>query len=108
MIFRLSFGAIVQDPSYISNIGRTGSSANITGYSNPAVDDLIAQADAATDEATRCSLYEQIDQTLSQEAIFLAPFRGTSTWFFKPQVRGMKVAMGRIWNSIHQMYIAAE
>lgn len=107
-IFRLSFGATVQDPSYISNVARTGSSANITGYSNPALDDLIAQADAETDEAARCALYEQIDQTISQDAVFLAPFRGTSTWFFKPEVRGMKVAMGRIWHSIHKMYIAAE
>ncbi len=73
-----------------------------------ALDDLIAQADAETDEAARCGLYEQIDQTISQDAVFLAPFRGTSTWFFKPQVRGMKVAMGRIWHSIHKMYIAAE
>jgi ABC-type transport system substrate-binding protein len=107
-IFRLSFGASVQDPAYVSNVGRTGSSANITGYSNPALDELIAQADAELDEAARCALYTQIDQTLSQEAIFLAPFRGTSTWFFKPKVRGMKVAQGRIWNSVHKMYIAAE
>ncbi len=42
------------------------------------------------------------------KAIFLAPFRGTSIWFFKPQVRGMKVTFGRIWHSTHKMYIAAE
>lgn len=105
-IFRLSFGATVQDPSYISGIAKTGSSGNITGYSNPTLDDLIAQADAETDAETRCGLFAQIDQTMSQDAIFLAPFRGTSTWFFKPQVRGMKVVQGRIWNSIHKVYIA--
>ncbi|HWV34312.1 MAG TPA: peptide ABC transporter substrate-binding protein [Thermomicrobiales bacterium] len=105
-IFRLSFGAPIQDPSYISPIGKTGGSSNITGYSNPELDDIIDQADAGVDPAKRLELYAQIDKTLSEDAVFLAPFRGTSTWFFKPQVRGMTVVLGRIWNSIHQMYIA--
>ena len=52
------------------------------------------------------ALYEQIDKLASEEAVFLAAFQGTSTWFFKPKVRGMKVVQGRIWNSLHKMYIA--
>ncbi len=107
-IFRLSFGYTIQDPSVLSNIGRTGSSANITGYSNPELDELIAQADAETDEEERCNLYGEIDRIMSEDAIFLAPFWGSSTWFFKPKVRGMKVVQGRIWNSIHEMYIATD
>jgi len=106
-IFRLSLGAAIQDPSYISPLGKTGGSANITGYSNPDLDKVIAEADSSTDADKRLELYGQIDKTLSEDAIFLAPFRGTSTWFFKPQVRGMAVVQGRIWNSIHKMYIAA-
>ncbi|MGC4190987.1 MAG: peptide ABC transporter substrate-binding protein [Thermomicrobiales bacterium] len=106
-IFRLSLGAGIQDPSYISPLGKTGGSSNITGYSNPDLDKLIDQADSSTDADKRLELYAQIDKTLSEDAIFLAPFRGTSTWFFKPQVRGMTVVQGRIWNSIHKMYIAA-
>jgi ABC-type transport system substrate-binding protein len=105
-IFRLSLGAGIQDPSYISPLGKTGGSANITGYSNPELDSLIAQADSDTNPETRLPLYAQIDQRLSEDAIFLAPFRGTSTWFFKPNVRGMSVVQGRIWQSIHKMYIA--
>jgi ABC-type transport system substrate-binding protein len=105
-IFRLSLGAGIQDPSYISGLGKTGGSANITGYSNPELDSLIAQADSDTNPETRLPLYAQIDKVLSEEAIFLAPFRGTSTWFFKPGVRGMSVVQGRIWQSIHKMYIA--
>jgi oligopeptide transport system substrate-binding protein len=107
-IFRLSFGYPVQDPSNLGTVVGTGSSANITGYSNPEIDALIAEANAETDEEERCALYTQIDQTVSEDAIFLAAFRGTSTWFFKPKVRGMKVVLGRIWNSIHEMYIAGE
>jgi len=105
-IFRLSIGASVQDPFYISNVARSGASSNITGYSDPEMDSLIEQADASVDEAERLDLYAQIDKKISEEAIFLAPFRGTSTWFFKPQVRGMTVVQGRPWQSIHKMYIA--
>jgi oligopeptide transport system substrate-binding protein len=104
--FRLSIGAAVQDPFYISNVAKTGASANITGYSDPEMDSLIDQADAEIDEAARLDLYAQIDKKISEEAIFLAPFRGTSTWFFKPNVRGMVVVQGRPWQSIHKMYLA--
>ena len=48
----------------------------------------------------------QIDQIVSGDAIFLAPFRGTSTWFFQPNVRGLKIVNQRIWNAIDQIYIA--
>lgn len=105
-IFRLSFGATIQDPSYIAPVGATGGSANITGYSNPELDALIEEASNSIDPVARLDLYARIDRIICEEALFLAPFRGTSTWFFKPKVRGMKVIQGRIWNSIHKMYIA--
>ena len=67
---------------------------------------VLHQAGAEPDSAKRCELYTQIDQIVSGDAIFLAPFRGTSTWFFQPNVRGMKIVNQRIWNAIDQMYIA--
>ncbi|MFN8541476.1 MAG: hypothetical protein U0232_28875 [Thermomicrobiales bacterium] len=69
------------------------------------VDQMLDQAEAETDQTKRYALYESVDKTASEEAVFLAAFQGTSTWFFKPKVRGMKVVQGRIWNSLHQMYI---
>ena len=105
-IYRLSYGVSVQDPSFISNVALSTSSGNRTGYNNPEVDELVAQADSELDHDRRCELYAEIDRIISEEAMFMAPFRGTSTWFFQPEVRGMRVAMGRIWHSIHQMYIA--
>jgi oligopeptide transport system substrate-binding protein len=106
-IFRLSIGPAVLDPSYIAGLVTTGASGNITGYSDPAMDDLIEQANASTDEAERLALYGQIDKKMSEEAIFLAPFRGTSTWFFKPIVRGMAIVQGNVYHSLHQIYISA-
>jgi oligopeptide transport system substrate-binding protein len=105
-IFRLSVGAGIEDPSYIEGPFRSTSSANAARYKNDQVDQLLDQAIAETDQTKRYALYEQIDKIVSGEAYFLAPFQGTSTWFFKPKVRGMKVVQGRIWNSLHKMYIA--
>lgn len=105
-ILRLSGGATNNDPSYLGNFGLSTSSGNFAQYKNPKVDDLLKQADAETDANKRCDLYSQIDQTMSQDAYFLAPFRGTSTWFFKPKVRGLFIAQQRVWNSMHKVYIA--
>lgn len=107
-IFRFSFGATILDPSYIYNIVYSTSSGNAVTYNNPEVDALLDQAGAELDETKRCELYTQVDQIISQEAVFLAPFRGTSTWFFKPEVRGLKIVNQRIWNAIDQIYIAAD
>jgi oligopeptide transport system substrate-binding protein len=108
VIFRLSFGASLYDPSFISNVVRSDSTANALKYNNPDLDALIAQADAELDEDVRCELYTEIDRIVGDEAVFLAPFRGTSTWFFKPNVRGLKIVNQRVWHSIHEMYIAVD
>ena len=105
-IFRLSVGATIEDPSFIAGPFLSTSSANAARYKNPQVDQLLEQAAAETDQAKRYALYEQIDKIASGDAYFLAPFRGTSTWFFKPKVRGMKIVQARVWNSLHKIYIA--
>ena len=108
VIFRLSFGASLYDPSFIGNVVRSDSSGNALQYSNPDMDALIAEADAELDEDRRCELYTQIDQMMGDEAVFLAPFRGTSTWFFKQKVRGIKIVNQRVWHSMHEAYIAVD
>ena len=108
VIFRLSFGASLYDPSFITNVVRSDSSANALKFNSPEMDALIKEADSELDEDRRCELYTQIDQMIGDEAVFLAPLRGTSTWFFKPNVRGMKIVNQRVWHSIHEMYIAVD
>ena len=108
VIFRLSFGASLYDPSFIGNVVRSDSSGIALQYSNPDMDALIAEADAELDEDRRCELYTQIDQMMGDEAVFLAPFRGTSTWFFKQKVRGIKIVNQRVWHSMHEAYIAVD
>ncbi len=105
-VLRLSASATASDPSYLGNLARSTSSGNYAQYKNPKVDTLLTQADSETDAGKRCDLYSQVDQTMSEEAYFLAPFRNSSTWFFKPKVRGLFTAQQRVWNSMHKVYIA--
>ncbi|MGV8970639.1 MAG: ABC transporter substrate-binding protein [Microbacteriaceae bacterium] len=56
------------DPdNFYSLVIKSGGPINTTGYSDPAVDALIAQAAASTDDAERAALYVQI-RTLVTEA----------------------------------------
>ncbi len=108
VIFRLSFGVSLIDPSYIGPIVQTGSSRNASGYSNPRVDELLTESAVETDEDRRCELFTEIDKIVSEESVFLAPFRGSAAGFFKPRVRGIDVNLGSFEAAIHKMYIAAE
>lgn len=106
VIFRLSFGVAIYDPIYMANIVQTGSSGNATAYSNPEVDKLLQQAAVETDEAKRCELYTEVDKTVSGDAIFLAPFRGSAAAFFKPPVRGIQPVLGSFDASVDKIFIA--
>lgn len=105
-IFRLSAGPAVQDPSWLATYFKSTAGGNVAKYNNPQVDQWLDQAESETDQTKRYALYEQIDKTVSGDALFLAAFQGTSTWFFKPKVRGIRMSQSRIWNSMHQIYIA--
>ena len=50
----------------------TKGAANSTGYSNPEVDKLIAQARGTSDTATRKKLYEQIHQYIAQDLPYVS------------------------------------
>ncbi|MGH2562449.1 MAG: ABC transporter substrate-binding protein [Thermomicrobiales bacterium] len=106
VIFRLSMGVALIDPSYFTGLVQSGSTSSATQYANPEVDALIEQAAVETDEATRCELYTEIDRIVSSEAIFLAPFRGSTASFFKPRVRGIQPVLGGFDAAVHHMYIA--
>jgi oligopeptide transport system substrate-binding protein len=106
VIFRLSFGVSLMDPIYMTGVVESTATTNATRYNNPQVDALIAEAASSTDQAKRCELYTQIDQIVSSEAVFLAPFRGAAAAFFKPNVRGIVPVLGSYDSSVHKIYIA--
>lgn len=109
VMFRLSFGVGIYDPSYFTSVVHTGATPttpNALQYSNPEVDKLLDDAAKETDETKRCEMYQQIDQTVSEAAVFAAPFRGAALGFYKPNVRGIQTVLSGLDASVDKMYIA--
>ena len=77
-LFRLGWiGAYPSPDAYLDPLFRTGSPDNVTGFSDPAVDDLLARAAAAATVPERLDLLAQAEATILQAApiIPLAQFR---------------------------------
>ena len=72
---------------------------NVSNFSDPQINDLAAKALATSDQAQRTSLYNQIQQIVSDQA--LNPFvicNQTSAWALRPGVQGFQVATTGIWD----------
>jgi oligopeptide transport system substrate-binding protein len=61
---------------------------NYGGYSNPAVDDLLAQADMEQDNAKSLALYQQVEQIIVNDAAVLPLWFGKEYTLVKPNVHG--------------------
>jgi ABC-type transport system substrate-binding protein len=63
----VSTGTAIPDPTALDSSFVTGGSVNYSGYSNPQVDSLLAQAGAILDQAKRKDLYRQVQTILVQD-----------------------------------------
>ena len=73
----------------------TNTSNNTGGYSNPAVDDLLAKAGVEPDNAKALVLYQQVEQLLVNDAACIPLWFGKSYTLVKPNVQGYTTnAMG--------------
>ncbi len=80
------------DPdNFYALVIKTGGSINTTGYSNPAVDKLIDQAAASTDEAARKALYTQIRTIVRDEAPLIFVHYETINYLMQKKVAGSTV-----------------
>jgi len=91
-LFRL--GMVGQYPSpdaFLTPLYQTGSADNITGFSSPAVDNLLAQGRSDPDEAKRLASYEEAEkQILAQVPVVpIAQFR--THWVTAPRVQNLVV-----------------
>ncbi|HXZ30227.1 MAG TPA: ABC transporter substrate-binding protein, partial [Dehalococcoidia bacterium] len=62
-----------------------------TGYSNPDMDKLIAQARSVTDPTQRGQLYAQIQTLMVQDAPIVPVFQGSAWAVTKPDVKGVNL-----------------
>jgi peptide/nickel transport system substrate-binding protein len=63
----LSTGTSIPDPTAFDSSIVTGGAVNYSGYSNPQVDSLLAQAGATLDQSARKALYKQVQTILVQD-----------------------------------------
>ncbi len=62
---------------------------NHTGYNNPQVNKLLEDARVETDDKKRIALYQQAEQTLVNDAVWIPLFVGDNYWLTKPYVKGL-------------------
>jgi len=80
------------DPdNFYSLVIHSGGSINTTGYSNPAVDKLIDQAAASTDDAARKTLYTEIRKVVQEEAPIIFVHYETINYLMQSKVAGSTV-----------------
>jgi oligopeptide transport system substrate-binding protein len=87
-MFELGWVADYADPENFLKVKfYSGSANNDSGYANPEVDRLLEQADTEGDEATRLSLYQQAEQLIVNEALWIPLFHDKFSVLIKPYVK---------------------
>jgi peptide/nickel transport system substrate-binding protein len=71
------------------------SSANRTGYKNPELDTLLAQARQSTDQAQRQKLYEQAGKIIWDDAVGMFPIQERDTYALRDTVKGFVPSVTR-------------
>jgi peptide/nickel transport system substrate-binding protein len=80
------------DPdNFYSLVLKSGASINATGYANPAVDKLIAQAAAATSLPKRKALYEQLRKIVFDDVPLIFVHYETLNYLMRKNVTGSTI-----------------
>ncbi len=83
------------DPDDVGRKWVTGAPQNYTGYSNPQVDELMAQQQGTADLAARVKLVRQLDDILMAEAPTINPFWDTKLMGVSVDLRGHATPPGQ-------------
>ena len=102
--YALTWLADYPDPqTFLETLFRSGSPENHINYANPQVDDLLARAARADDEATRADLYRQAQRLILEDAVMLPLYHGIEYTLVKPHVKGLIITplgllgLERVW-----------
>jgi ABC-type transport system substrate-binding protein len=91
-MFSLGWIADYPDPQNFLDIKLHSESANNeAGYSNPAVDSLLDQAERETDEAARLDLYQQAEELIVDDMPWAPLYHGKASYLVKPYVEGFVI-----------------
>ena len=90
-VYRLGWCADYPDPqNWLSVYWKTGGFGERIGYSNPAFDDLVNQADVELDPVKRAELYQQAQDLFMQDAAVAMMYNTINHYLVKPWVLGIK------------------
>jgi len=98
-MYILGWCADYPDPqNWLSVYWKTGGFCQRIGYSNPALDALLDQADATVDPATRLQLYAQAQRMLIGDVPAAFAWNSLNRYLVKPWVTGVKTTpMDNSW-----------
>ncbi len=87
-IYRSTWIGDYIDPNSFLDLWITGGTNNVTGWSNPAYDRLIAEAGQTSDQAARYGAFQQAEAILLDDAPILPVFFYTHAFLMHPSVKG--------------------
>jgi peptide/nickel transport system substrate-binding protein/oligopeptide transport system substrate-binding protein len=91
-VFLYAWYADVPDPdNFLFELFHSRSPRNLTGYSNPVVDDLLLQARKEPDLQRRVQVYRRAEQVILDEAPIIPLWHYTYERLFQPYVRSVEV-----------------
>jgi ABC-type transport system substrate-binding protein len=91
-MFYLGWVADYPDPQdFLDILFRTGSDANYTGYDNGELNQILDQANVATDPKQRFSLYQTAQARIVQDAPVIPLFHDTQYVLINPKVKGLTI-----------------
>jgi ABC-type oligopeptide transport system substrate-binding subunit len=78
--------------NYLEPLHATGGSSNNTGYSNPEVDDLIKQGNAAADVEAGIDLYNQAEDLILKDMPIIPMWFGKVQGAYSENVEGVQIS----------------
>jgi oligopeptide transport system substrate-binding protein len=91
-MYSLGWIADYPDPQNFLDLNfRSDSGTNQSGYSNPQVDDLLAQAATTQDQTQRLGLYNQAEQIIVNDEPWIPLYHDKASYLVKPNVQGFEV-----------------
>jgi oligopeptide transport system substrate-binding protein len=87
-VVRSSWIGDYNDPNSFLNLWVTGGGNNMTGWSNPEYDRLIAEAAQTGDQAARFTAFQRAEAILLEEAPILPIYYYTHGFLIRPNVKG--------------------
>ncbi|MCO1594604.1 ABC transporter substrate-binding protein [Micromonospora sp. RHAY321] len=90
-LLQLGWSGRIDPDANITNFVGTGASQNVSGYSNPQLDNLLTQARQANDIEARKKLYGQAVTLLQQDDALIYLYRQRNLTAVSKQIQGLQV-----------------